>query len=156
MLSVVLGGVESRVRGDPFPYIECVFENDLAGLDAAGTLAVAEANEHMVAADTRRLEIRPNQNRQPRTPRPAESQMQDRWWLAGREPEPCTWLRREDLARRGEPDASKGELAQVCLAVRAVVEFVGSLCCGLPTSDPRDNERAVMFAAHTAPGNLGA
>jgi hypothetical protein len=38
------------------PYIECVFENGLAELDAAGTLAAAEANEHvMVTAETRRL-----------------------------------------------------------------------------------------------------
>jgi hypothetical protein len=45
-------------------------------------------------------------------------------------------LRRENLARRGEPNASDGELAQVCLAVLAVVEFVDSLCCGLPTCGP--------------------
>jgi len=43
------------------PYIECVFDNelgglDLAGLDAAGTLAAAEANEHaLIAAEIRRL-----------------------------------------------------------------------------------------------------
>jgi hypothetical protein len=40
------------------PYIECVFENDLVELDAAGTLAAAEANEHtLIAAETRRLHI---------------------------------------------------------------------------------------------------
>ena len=43
------------------PYIECVFDNelgglDLVGLDAAGTLAAAEANEHaVIAAEIRRL-----------------------------------------------------------------------------------------------------
>ena len=40
------------------PYIECVFENDLVELDAAGTLAAAEANEHtLITAETRRLQI---------------------------------------------------------------------------------------------------
>ena len=40
------------------PYIECVFESDLIELDAAGTLAAAEANEHvLITAETRRLEI---------------------------------------------------------------------------------------------------
>ena len=40
------------------PYIECVFENDLSELDAAGTLAAAEANEHtLTTAETRRLQI---------------------------------------------------------------------------------------------------
>jgi hypothetical protein len=35
-----------------------VFENDLVELDAAGTLAVAEANEHtLTTAETRRLQI---------------------------------------------------------------------------------------------------
>jgi Domain of unknown function (DUF222) len=39
-------------------YIECVFENDLVELDAAGTLAAAEANEHaLITAETRRLQI---------------------------------------------------------------------------------------------------
>ncbi|HKN42895.1 MAG TPA: hypothetical protein VJW23_03150, partial [Propionibacteriaceae bacterium] len=39
-------------------YIECVFENDLIELDAAGTLAAAEANEHtLTTAETRRLQI---------------------------------------------------------------------------------------------------
>ncbi len=40
------------------PYIECVFENELVELDAAGTLAAAEANEHvLITAETRRLQI---------------------------------------------------------------------------------------------------
>jgi len=42
------------------PYIECVFDNDddLVELDAAGTLAAAEANEHtLITAETRRLQI---------------------------------------------------------------------------------------------------
>jgi hypothetical protein len=40
------------------PYIECVFENDLIELDAAGTLAAAETNEHaLITAETRRLQI---------------------------------------------------------------------------------------------------
>jgi hypothetical protein len=40
------------------PYIEGVFENDLVGLDAAQTLAAAEANEHaLITAETRRLHI---------------------------------------------------------------------------------------------------
>ena len=35
-----------------------MFDNDLAGLDAAGTLAAAEANEHtLITAETRRLQI---------------------------------------------------------------------------------------------------
>jgi hypothetical protein len=39
-------------------YIECVFENDLVELDAVGTLAAAEANEHaLIIAETRRLQI---------------------------------------------------------------------------------------------------
>jgi hypothetical protein len=39
-------------------YIEGVFENDLVELDAAGTLAAAEANEHaLITAETRRLHI---------------------------------------------------------------------------------------------------
>jgi hypothetical protein len=34
------------------------FDNDLVGLDAAGTLAAAEANEHtLITAETRRLQI---------------------------------------------------------------------------------------------------
>ena len=40
------------------PYIECVFENDLVELDAAQTLAAAEANEHtLITAETRRLHL---------------------------------------------------------------------------------------------------
>jgi hypothetical protein len=40
------------------PYIESVFENDLGELDAAGTLAAAEDNEHaLITAETRRLHI---------------------------------------------------------------------------------------------------
>jgi hypothetical protein len=40
------------------PYIECVFENELVELDAAGTLAAAEANEHtLITAETRRLHL---------------------------------------------------------------------------------------------------
>jgi hypothetical protein len=40
------------------PYIECVFDNELVELDAAGTLAAAEANEHtLITAETRRLQI---------------------------------------------------------------------------------------------------
>ena len=39
-------------------YAGCVFENDLVELDAAGTLAAAEANEHaLITAETRRLHI---------------------------------------------------------------------------------------------------
>ncbi len=39
-------------------YIECVFENDPVGWDAAQTLAAAEANEHaLITAETRRLHI---------------------------------------------------------------------------------------------------
>jgi Domain of unknown function (DUF222) len=40
------------------PYIESVFENDLVELDAAGTLAAAEDNEHaLTTAEIRRLQI---------------------------------------------------------------------------------------------------
>src|SRR6185437_12193831 len=43
---------------DVWPYIECVFENDLVELDASTTLAAAEANEHtLIIAETRRLQI---------------------------------------------------------------------------------------------------
>src|SRR5687767_6372075 len=42
----------------PASYIECMFESDLVELDAAGTLAAAEANEHaLITAETRRLQI---------------------------------------------------------------------------------------------------
>jgi hypothetical protein len=38
--------------------LKCVFENDLVELDAAGTLAAAEANEHtLVTAEVRRLQL---------------------------------------------------------------------------------------------------
>lgn len=44
------------VRG--CPYIESVFENELGELDAAGTLAAAEANEHaLITAEVRRVHI---------------------------------------------------------------------------------------------------
>ena len=50
--------VESAEECRRPPYIEGVFENDLAELDAASTLAAAEANEHtLITAETRRLEI---------------------------------------------------------------------------------------------------
>jgi Domain of unknown function (DUF222) len=40
------------------PYIEGVFDKDLVELDAAGTLAAAEANEHtLITAEIRRLQI---------------------------------------------------------------------------------------------------
>ena len=58
MLSV--GSWVSNARWDVGArlYIECVFENDLVELDAAGTLAAAEANEHaLIIAETRRLQI---------------------------------------------------------------------------------------------------
>jgi Domain of unknown function (DUF222) len=42
----------------PTSYIECMFESDLVELDAARTLAAAEANEHaLITAETRRLQI---------------------------------------------------------------------------------------------------
>ena len=42
----------------PSPYIEWVFENELVELDAASTLAAAEANERvLITAETRRLQI---------------------------------------------------------------------------------------------------
>ena len=47
-----------RETVSPESYIECVFENDLVELDAAGTLAAAEANEHtLITAEARRLQI---------------------------------------------------------------------------------------------------
>jgi hypothetical protein len=59
VLSVGLGAPKWPVDVSARPYIACVFENeDLVGLDAAGTLATAEANEHaLIAAETRRLHI---------------------------------------------------------------------------------------------------
>ena len=48
-----VGGVSALL-----PYIERVFENDLVELDAAKTLAAAEANEHaLITAEIRRLHI---------------------------------------------------------------------------------------------------
>ena len=58
MLSVCCGAPNSRRSVCRSPYIEYVFENELAELDAAGTLAAAEANEHaLITAETRRLHI---------------------------------------------------------------------------------------------------
>jgi hypothetical protein len=46
------------LSGGAKPYIEYVFENELIELDAAGTLAAAEANEHaMITAEVRQLQI---------------------------------------------------------------------------------------------------
>jgi hypothetical protein len=58
VLSVGSCGVEPARNVGAEPCIESVFENDLAELDAAGTLAAAEANEHaLITAETRRLHI---------------------------------------------------------------------------------------------------
>jgi hypothetical protein len=59
MVLSVCGGVPNRPgSGTPGPYIEYVFENDLVELDASGTLAAADANEHtLIAAESRRLQI---------------------------------------------------------------------------------------------------
>jgi hypothetical protein len=58
VLSFALRTVESGKNVGTEPYIESVFENDLVELDAAGTLAAAEANEHtLISAETRRLQI---------------------------------------------------------------------------------------------------
>ena len=242
-------GLNCGCRGSAFLILKCVFENDLVGLDAAGTLAAAEAKKHtLITAETRRLEIaahwadlhsgdavptsglpgtqrpvplggdgtptvgdfaptelgcvlrisdgsasrliadaldlrhrhRPRRKCWPHPARPApnparepvcdQSEASDR---STRRSHPGRQLRnprqppqaathsatptspRQSGAPRGT-QRQNGELAQVCLAVRAVVEFVDSLCCGLPTSGPARYERAVMFAAHSAPGNLGA
>jgi hypothetical protein len=57
VLSFALRTVESGKNVGAAPYIESVFENDLVELDAAGTLAAAEANEHtLISAETRRLD----------------------------------------------------------------------------------------------------
>jgi hypothetical protein len=49
---------ECHVNVSAGSYIECVFENDVSELDAAGTLAAAEANEHaLITAEVRRLQI---------------------------------------------------------------------------------------------------
>jgi hypothetical protein len=58
VLSVAPWAVESPKNVGAEPYIESVFENEVAELDAAGTLAAAEANEHaLITAETRRLHI---------------------------------------------------------------------------------------------------
>jgi hypothetical protein len=58
VLSVGCGAPNRPRTGGPRPYIERVFDNDLVELDAAGTLAAAEANEHtLIIAETRRLQI---------------------------------------------------------------------------------------------------
>jgi hypothetical protein len=58
MLPVALGAADSPKSVRTEPYIESVFENDLVELDAAGTLAAAEDNEHLlITAETRRLHI---------------------------------------------------------------------------------------------------
>jgi hypothetical protein len=69
VLSVGSCGVEPARNVGTEPYIESVFENDLGELDAAGTLAAAEHNEHaLITAETRRLHItlgRPTPRRRP-------------------------------------------------------------------------------------------
>jgi Domain of unknown function (DUF222) len=58
VLSVVIWDVEPAKSVSEEPYIEDVFENDLVGLDAASTLAAAEANEHALATgEIRRLQL---------------------------------------------------------------------------------------------------
>jgi Domain of unknown function (DUF222) len=58
VLSVGCGAPLPAVSVGAQPYIECVFENDLVELDAAATLAAAEANEHtLITAEVRRLQI---------------------------------------------------------------------------------------------------
>ena len=58
VLSVDGGALQRRIDAGLEPYIERVFDNDLVELDAAGTLAAAEANEHaVITAETRRLQI---------------------------------------------------------------------------------------------------
>jgi hypothetical protein len=58
VLSVASWRVESLRNVGADPYIESVFENELAELDAAATLTAAEANEHaLILAETRRLHI---------------------------------------------------------------------------------------------------
>ena len=58
VLSVCGDASNGRKSVGGSPYIEYVFENDLVELDAAGTLAAAEANEHtLITAETRRLQI---------------------------------------------------------------------------------------------------
>ena len=58
LVSVGSCGVEPARNVGAESYIESVFENDLAELDAAATLAAAEHNEHaLITAETRRLHI---------------------------------------------------------------------------------------------------
>jgi hypothetical protein len=58
VLFVCCGASNSRLSVGRSPYIEYVFENELVELDAADTLAAAEANEHaLITAETRRLHI---------------------------------------------------------------------------------------------------
>jgi hypothetical protein len=59
VLSVCCDTPKGRRSVTASPYIECVFDNDdLVELDAASTLAAAEANEHtLITAETRRLQI---------------------------------------------------------------------------------------------------
>jgi hypothetical protein len=58
VLSVALWHADCPRNVGADPYIESVFENDLAELDTVGTLAAAEDNEHaLIAAETRRLHI---------------------------------------------------------------------------------------------------
>jgi hypothetical protein len=58
VLSVDGGAPQRRIDVGLEPYIERVFDNELVELDAAGTLAAAEANEHaVITAETRRLQI---------------------------------------------------------------------------------------------------
>jgi hypothetical protein len=58
VLSVGCDAANGRGCVGVFAYIECVFDNDLVGLDAAGTLVAAEANERtLITAETRRLQI---------------------------------------------------------------------------------------------------
>jgi hypothetical protein len=58
VLSVALARCNDRGNVSGQPYIEYVFENDLVEMDAAATLAAAEANEHtLITAEARRLQI---------------------------------------------------------------------------------------------------
>jgi hypothetical protein len=54
-----VAGAVGRKSVGRLSYIECVFDNDdLVELDAASTLAAAEANEHiLITAETRRLQL---------------------------------------------------------------------------------------------------
>jgi Domain of unknown function (DUF222) len=58
VLSVDGGAPQCQLDVGAGPYIESVFENDVVELDAAGTLAAAEANEHTLrTAEVRRLQL---------------------------------------------------------------------------------------------------